>query len=187
MEEGLYASPQMYYASADLRPVQPVVQLVKSDSTTSNPCASPPSQYAFTDPMEFPSHYSSASTSGSPLYHPSMLISMSQFLPTVTPVHCLSSGRGDTICGVPPLDPRLSISRYHWMEFEPTDKATSFSSNFEMTQHDPLRKFVLATNPYAETIKRACYKYQLCSNDNCANMMLPNLVYDNDFNIGSAI
>lgn len=96
----------------------------------------------------------------------------------------------DTVIGTSNTEPGADASPYQPDEFGCIGEAGSVSWNLIMRRRQSLKDAFYPGHLLVDIIEkgpRASFKSELGSNDRYANVLLPQKVYDSDFNIGSAI
>lgn len=113
-------------------------------------------------------------------------------MPSLIPrISYANSDGDDTVIGTLNPEPRAAACQYPPDEFGCVGKAGSVSWNLIMRRRESLKDTFypghLLVFDIVEKGPRASFKCKLGSDNRYANILLPEKVYDSDFNIGSAI
>lgn len=177
-----------YYSSTKMFKVPPNV-LLRTKSLGSNPSGynSPLVQHAS---LSAPIQYSADLANQYENEHTALLASytMGSLLSPVSEDYYGYTEGMDMFGAMPELD--LGAAMYHQDTIGLMGEATSVSANLEMRRQGHLAESCLSAEQIADIIERgsrAAFKHEVGSNSGYANVLLPDSVYDTDFNIGSAI
>lgn len=170
-----------YYNSTKMFKVPP--GLVRTQSLVSNAYSSPSIHYASLT-AELANQYENE--------HAALLASytMGSLLSPVTEHYYAYNEGGDMFGGMSELDLGAAMTVYAQDTVGLIGEATSCSANLEMRRQGSLDDSFLSAEQLADIIQRgprAAFKHEIGSNSGYANVLLPDSVYDSDFNIGSAI